>query len=119
MLHKGGLPIINAILWVVPLPRIPVTTRINIFLVGDPYKPSFATVTGRGGQSKIDILTWLYLPPLIPKLEKLLIDVSALHVWKPSSKPKKASYHSIHVWSMETSIYSTCLHLVDFYGECR
>ncbi len=30
-----------------PLPVI-VTTGIIIFLVGDPYKPSFATVTGRG-----------------------------------------------------------------------
>ena len=27
---------------------VTVTTRIIIFLVGDPYKPSFATVTGRG-----------------------------------------------------------------------
>ena len=36
------------IFWVVPPPRIPVTTRIITFLVGDPYKPSFATVTGRG-----------------------------------------------------------------------
>ena len=26
---------------------VTVTTRIIIFLVGDPYKPSFATVTGR------------------------------------------------------------------------
>ncbi len=32
--------------WVVPLP-MPVTTRIIIFLVWDPYKSSFATVTGR------------------------------------------------------------------------
>ena len=30
-----------------PLP-VRVTTRIITFLVGDPYKPSFATVTGRG-----------------------------------------------------------------------
>ena len=30
-----------------PLP-ITVTTRIITFLVGNPYKPSFATVTGRG-----------------------------------------------------------------------
>ena len=36
------------ITWVVPPPRMPVTTRIITFLVGDPYKPSFATVTGRG-----------------------------------------------------------------------
>ena len=34
--------------WVVLPPRMPVTTRIITFLVGDPYKPSFATVTGRG-----------------------------------------------------------------------
>jgi len=38
----------NHIIWVVPLPRIPLTIRICIFLVGDPYKPSFANVTGRG-----------------------------------------------------------------------
>ena len=30
-----------------PLP-VRVTTRIITFLVGDPYKPSFATVTGKG-----------------------------------------------------------------------
>ncbi len=33
--------------WIVTIP-VTVTTRIHIFLVGDPYKPSFATVTGRG-----------------------------------------------------------------------
>ena len=32
---------------VVPLPRIPVTTRTITVLVGDPCKPSFATVAGR------------------------------------------------------------------------
>ena len=30
-----------------PFPVI-VTTRIVTFLVGDPYKPSFATITGKG-----------------------------------------------------------------------
>ena len=34
-----------------PLP-VTVTTRIITFLVGDPYKPSFATVTGRGDNPK-------------------------------------------------------------------
>ena len=34
-------------LWLSPHP-VTVTTRIIIVLVGDPYKPSFATVTGRG-----------------------------------------------------------------------
>ena len=32
--------------WLWPLPRV--TTRIIIFLVGNPYKPLFATVTGKG-----------------------------------------------------------------------
>ncbi len=31
-----------------PLP-VTVTTRIITFLIGYPYKPSFATITGRGG----------------------------------------------------------------------
>ncbi len=30
-----------------PIP-VTVSTRIVIFLVTDPYKPSFATITGRG-----------------------------------------------------------------------
>ena len=34
------------LLW--PPPRMPVTTRIMTCLIGNPYKPSFATVTGRG-----------------------------------------------------------------------
>ena len=36
----------------VPLPRMPVTTRIITFLVGNPYKPSFATITGKGDNPK-------------------------------------------------------------------
>ena len=28
---------------------VTVTTRVIVFLIGDPYKPSFATVTWRGG----------------------------------------------------------------------
>ena len=43
--HKRVLRIM--IIGLSPLPVI-VTTRIVVFLVGDPYKPSFATVTGRG-----------------------------------------------------------------------
>ncbi len=31
-----------------PPPRMPVTTRIITCLVGNPYKPSFATVAGWG-----------------------------------------------------------------------
>ena len=42
-----------------PLP-VTVTTRIITFLVGDPYKPSFATVTGKGDNPTYSI----YLPSL-------------------------------------------------------
>ena len=38
--------------WVVPPPRMPVTTRIVMFFVAHPYKDSFATVTGRGDNPK-------------------------------------------------------------------
>ena len=48
-----GTPQKMGIYWVVPPPRMPVTTRMITFLVGDPYKPSFATVTGRGEQPKV------------------------------------------------------------------
>ena len=41
-----------------PLP-ITVTTRIAMFLVGDPYKHSFATVTGRGGNPN-HIIWWIF-----------------------------------------------------------
>ena len=40
-----------------------VTTRIITFLVGDPYKPSFATVTGRG-----DNPSYVHFSPLDGRL---------------------------------------------------
>ncbi len=40
-----------------PLP-VTVTTRIKTCLVGDPYKPSFATVTGRGGATQRRSFKW-------------------------------------------------------------
>ena len=43
-------------LGVAPLP-VTVTTRIITFLVGDPYKPSFPTVTGRGPYPRKSIQT--------------------------------------------------------------
>ena len=42
-----------------PPHRMPVTTRIITFLVGDPYKPSFTTVTVRGPHPRY---TYLYIP---------------------------------------------------------
>ena len=38
---------------------MPVTVRILIFLVGNPYKPLFATVTGGTTQSKSHQRFWL------------------------------------------------------------
>ena len=38
--------------WVVPLPRMPITiTIITFVVVGNPYKPSLATVKGEQAQS--------------------------------------------------------------------
>ena len=45
-----------------PLPVTVTTTRIITFLVGDPYKPSFATVTGRGDNPNYIILSDLFSP---------------------------------------------------------
>ena len=44
IVYRYNLPIS----WVVPLPRMPVTTRNITFLVGNPYKPSLATGILRG-----------------------------------------------------------------------
>ena len=44
-------------------------TRIVAFFVGDHYKPSFATVTGRGPHPKYsDYQTWNAIPELVEKL---------------------------------------------------
>ena len=45
--RKGIFTYIDIYLWSTPHP-LTVTTRIITFLVGNPYKPSFATVTGWG-----------------------------------------------------------------------
>ena len=47
--------------WVWPPPRMPVTTRFIIyiiFVVGDPYKSSFGTVTGRGNTQVMHVTPW-------------------------------------------------------------
>ena len=46
--HFGGIPKSNICIGLPPCP-VTVTTRIVIFLVGDPYKPSFATGILGGG----------------------------------------------------------------------
>ena len=70
--------------WVVPPPRIPVTTRIIIFLVGDPYKPSFATVTGRGDNPKY-ISKTCFTPP--PKKNNAVIGMILFALTREGPKP--------------------------------
>ena len=57
--------------WVWPPHRIPVTTKIIICLIGNPYKPSFTTVTVRGPHPKCEskrpcycavfFATWMFM----------------------------------------------------------
>ena len=49
--------LLEGICWVVPLP-VAVTTRIITFLVGNPYKPSFVTVTGWGVHRRYMFACW-------------------------------------------------------------
>ena len=51
-------PVKDVILWVVPPPRIPVTTRNITFLVGDPYKLSFPLLLGGGTTQVILYYNW-------------------------------------------------------------
>ncbi len=46
--YRSCFQFFSRIPWVVPPHRMPVNTKSIIFLVGNPYKPSFVTVTGRG-----------------------------------------------------------------------
>ena len=47
-------PLLESLVSVRSTPRpVTVTTRIITFLIGNPYKPSFVTVTGWGGRSKV------------------------------------------------------------------
>ncbi len=57
--------------WVWPPHRIPVTTKIITCLIGNPYKPSFTTVTVRGPHPKCEskrpcycavfFATWMFM----------------------------------------------------------
>ena len=56
-----------------PLP-VTVTTRIITFLVGNPYKPSFTTVTGRGPHpSYIHIIKILNI--ILLSISKITINI--------------------------------------------
>ena len=54
-----------------------VTTRITTFLVGDPYKPSFATVAGRGDNP---IYTWCFMKYLLLFLTTLGMMIPVEHI---------------------------------------
>ena len=54
--------------WVWPPHRMPVTTRIITFLVGDPYKPSFTTVTVRGPHPKSTNFLYIFRCAKFPGL---------------------------------------------------
>ena len=51
---------------------MPVTTRNITFLVGDPYEPSFATVTGRGDNPTYK---WVFFTPGKPIYFRPFIEV--------------------------------------------
>ena len=57
-----------------PLP-VTVTTWIITFLVGDPYKPSFATVTGRGDNP----IYWACLNPICIFRESGIFHLHGIH----------------------------------------
>ena len=80
MVYKWGLYIGYC-----PLP-LTVTTRIITFLVGNPYKPSFATVTGRGHHPSYILTT--YIHPGIPSSKEV-----ALHQGIPDSKTLPIEVH--------------------------
>ena len=64
--------LVNAIIYLGCGPlTVTVTTRSIIFLVGDPYKPSFATVTVRGPHPIyifMDLWSYLVLDTVFPNM---------------------------------------------------
>ena len=78
---------------------VPVTTRIITFLVGNPYKPSFATVTGWGvDPSYIYIYIWAF-----PKIGEPHQNGSFIITRKPG-KPVKMDDLGVPLF-LETPIY--------------
>ena len=79
------------IFWVWPPARMPVTTRTITFLVGNPYKPLFTTVTGRGPHPRYIYLLheWLiffygkcrWKMVLMYHIHELYIYIIALEIW--------------------------------------
>ena len=69
-LYDRDSPFTKRIVWVWPPHRIPVTTKILItFFIGNPYKPSFTTVTVRGPHPTYRFLGALKAPRLLKRLE--------------------------------------------------
>ena len=55
-----------------PLP-VRVNTRIVIFLVGDSYKPLFATVTGKGDRPRYNFFCNFVISPDSPEALRLIL----------------------------------------------
>ena len=76
-----------------PLP-VTVTTRIVTFLVGNPYKPSFATVTGRGQH---------------PKFTHMIYELCSIHINIINTSCRKASVGGeSHSFQLETFTIHFC-----------
>ena len=58
---------VGGIFWIYPQPRIPITTRIITFLLGDPSKPLLLTVAGCGVDP---IYTSLFPKPLFLRIRE-------------------------------------------------
>ena len=71
-----------------------VSTRIITFLVGDPYKPSFVTVTGRGEYPK-----YISVPWMVWKMVGFLLDDDKLLLLKTWWNSFPPSYENM-VWPL-------------------
>ena len=89
---------------------VTVTTRIITFLIGDPYKPSFVTVTGRGVDLKYQYLYQILVcppecqtPGRAPQNMLLQLPFTSLHAFLPLtlSKPRSAKHSKDSTGSQE------------------
>ena len=85
--------------WVVPLPRLLVTTRIVSCLVGNPYKPSFATITGKGDNPT-------YITEIAMKQENTLLNTGQRYTVcnivqhsSPVTLPNKCANNQVQLFS--------------------
>ena len=84
--------------WNYPPPRMPVTTRIIPFLVGNPYKPSFVTVTGWGvDQSYIISIYFMHCGSLWHP-DKPPLDRKVTPQWHEKWQESSTSHHKLRTF---------------------